>query len=138
MYYPLGTNSTNYIFPFDDILAPGSTPVVDTNGLIFELSGTGYTAAIAIYSGTAENPATPCTTSSDCVYWWGEYLTSPESEAGLYPGIPIAVNNAGFGDPLDDFILTPEPSSLLLFGTGILGFAAFMYRRWQTGQHWAA
>ena len=137
-YYPLGTNSSNYIFPFDDILTPGPKPVVDTNGLVFELSGTGYTAAIAIYSGTAENPGVACTTSSDCVYWWSEYLTSPDSLAGPYPGIPIAVNNAGLGDPLDDFSLSPEPSSLLLFGTGLLGLAAFLYRRRQTEQHRAA
>lgn len=134
MYYPPGSTSSAYIYPYDDILTPGSTQLVDTNGLLFELSGTGYEAAISIFSGTAENPGTPCTSSADCVYWWSEYSTSPASEADPYDGIPNAINNAGLGDPLDYFY-TPEPSSLFLFGTGILGLAFFLYRRKLIGQH---
>jgi hypothetical protein len=136
------TYNGNYVFPFDDILTPGSSPVVDnTGGLVFVLSGSGlngYEAAVAIYSGTAEDPTVPCTSSADCVYWWDLYWASPDVSGSPYYGIPIAENNNGYGDPLDAFYVSPEPSSLLLFGTGLLGLAAFLYRRRQTEQHRAA
>jgi len=141
MYFPPGSISSNYIFPYDDILTPGSMPVVDSSGgLLFELSGAGtngYEAVIAIYSGTAENPGNPCTSSADCVYWWDEYWASPTISGSPYYGVPNSFYDplGAYGDPLDKFILSPEPSSLLLFGTGLFGLAAFLYRRRQTGQH---
>ena len=132
-FYPYGSSlQTNYIFPFDDILTPGSTPVVDNNGgLLFEITSAGsyYGALIAIFSGDANNPAISGTT-----YWWDEYLASTVDEYPYY-GYPIAVNNGGYGDPLDNLYVSPEPSSLLLLSTGLLGLAAFLYRRRQTGQH---
>ncbi|HME56806.1 MAG TPA: PEP-CTERM sorting domain-containing protein [Terracidiphilus sp.] len=144
MYYPPGSNSSNFIFPYDDLLTPGSMPVVDNSGgILFELSGAGtngYEAGIAIYSGTAENPANPCTSSADCVYWWDEYWASPDISGDPYYGVPNSVYNpnGAYGDPLDKFFLSPEPSSLLMFGTGLFGLAAFLYRRRLTEQHRAA
>jgi hypothetical protein len=143
--YPYSLQSYYYAntfyFPFDGILTPGSVPVVDNNGLVFLLSDNnvgglgGYEAAISIYAGAAENPLTPCTSSADCVYWWDEFWASPDVLGSPYYGVPNAINDSGFGDPLDALYVSPEPSSFLLFGTGMLGFAAFLYRRRQTEQH---
>jgi hypothetical protein len=125
-FYP---NFAYYIFPFDDILTPESTPSVDNDGgLLFQITSPGsyFGALIALFSGNATDPAIPGTT-----YWWDEYLASAPDN-----GYPLG--NGGYGDPLDDFYVSPEPSSFLLLGTGLLGLAAFLYRRRQTGQHWAA
>jgi hypothetical protein len=136
MYFPPGSNATSDIFPFDDIVTPGSTPVVDNaGGILFELSGPGLNdseALIAIYSGDPNTPWIPGT-----AYWWDEYWASPDISGPPYYGVPNSYYdpNGAYGDPLDQFYVSPEPSSLFLLGTGMLSLAAFLYSRRQIGQH---
>jgi len=123
-YYP--TPPPNDYFAFDNVVTPQSTsPSVDQYGLLFQLAGTGTYAGgfIEFYSsGPSGSPN---------VIWWDLFWPS-DPNFDNDDGFPIGDNNGGYGVPLDNFSINPEPSSFLLFGTGLLGLAAFLYRRKQT------
>jgi hypothetical protein len=115
---------------FDNILAPGVSPYVDHNGIYISLSNG---EDLIIYSYTDSNKVT-----GD--YWnlyTGTAKTSgnpsgnPDNGSWLITGTG---NDGSGGDPID-LSISPEPSSFLLFGTGLLGLAAFVYCGRQTVQH---
>ncbi|MGA2352412.1 MAG: PEP-CTERM sorting domain-containing protein [Terracidiphilus sp.] len=95
----------DYLF-FDDILTSTVTsPYLDGNGILFNLSNGGV---VNIFS-------------FDGADYWTEYVN------GKF--LPATNNDAG-GDPVSfDLTPSPEPSSLLLLGSGLLGLTAFLYRR---------
>jgi PEP-CTERM motif len=84
---------------YDNLLTPGANPQLDGNGLIFEVDGTG----ISIWGNG----------SNDYALWEGNWAY-------------IVRNGASFdATPAP----TPEPSSLLLLGTGLLGLAFVAFRK---------
>jgi len=126
IYYPYGSDATTEDFQFDDVLALGTSPIIDEYGLLFSISGAGsYNGAVITFYTDGPN-------GSPSVIWWDLHLTGAPDY-----GWPIGANNGGLGDPLDYFYV-PEPSSFLLLVTGLLGLAAFLYRSRQTEQRRAA
>ncbi len=112
---------------FDNILTPGVFPYLDDNGIYISLSNG---EDLIIYSYTDSNDVT-------ADYWnvyTGTFPTSgnptgnPDKGIWLIPG--NGYDDSG-GNPID-LEISPEPSSFLIFGTGLLGLAAFVYRRRQT------
>jgi hypothetical protein len=110
---PGGTNQIGYLL-YDDLLSspPGAgNPFVDSNGLLFELASGIY---VNIFSGVqntvggAISPfAGPGTNTYDLF----------ESNGYTEPGELNLVH------------VTPEPGSLLLLGTGLLGLAMLVFRK---------
>jgi hypothetical protein len=98
-----GGNTVEFVF---------DTPltVVSDSGGNITLSGEG-TLALTGYLSTLANITITSTDSS------GEYGSGPESSADL----SLSINSLG--------IATPEPSSLLLLGTGLLGLAGVTFRK---------
>lgn len=98
---------------YDNIFIPGTAPYLDTNGLLFTLAGAG-------------NPLN------------GDLLTVFFSTVLPYNNVNVwdvafgtnqyLISNAAGGDPLS-LSQTPEPSSMLLFGTGLLCMAGFFFRK---------
>jgi PEP-CTERM motif len=90
-----------------------------------EISGTGYYLTLA--NATTVQPLEP-------VYW------DENSGVGCHsPGCPsIAYENTLGTIPSEDFTIgggsgggtTPEPGSILLFGSGVLGLAGLLRRKW--------
>jgi hypothetical protein len=97
---------------FDNLLNPGTSPYLDSYGIAFMVDGAIY----EIYAGSGASKGT--------LYWNevvdGAWLIDPVLSTG----------NGQGGDPL---VLTlnptPEPSSLLLLGTGLLLMAGFLFRK---------
>ncbi len=109
-----GNNDGSNAVYFDNQLTPGSTPFLDMNGIDFMLSNG---AIVEIFSDSGS-------------LWWnevagGQWLIDPDYDTD--------VNGQG-ADPLSMSISsTPEPSSLLLLGTGLLLMAGFLFRKAKPG-----
>jgi len=99
---------------FDNLLKPGTSPYLDDSGIAFMVDG----AIIEIFAGSGS--------SSGNLYWNevvnGAWLINPVANA--------EGGNGQGGDPLNlDISPTPEPSSLMLLGTGLLLMAGFLFRK---------
>jgi hypothetical protein len=101
-------------FTSDDIYYSGAGPHVDSYGLVFSLAGAG-------------------SLNGDLFGFWlnttpGIYYNSVLWDVANNTNDYSVIYNNEYGDPLD-ISETPEPSSLLLLGTGLLCMAGFLFRK---------
>lgn len=108
---------------FDNQLSPGYTQPLDDLGISF------FVPAL----GTNPNPANPYPGAVFNIYSDGDTLYWNEVVDGAWAIDPLT--GAG-GDPLNisiDYSSIPEPSSLLLLGTGLLLLAGIIFRQVRSG-----
>ena len=102
-------NSTFY-FTYDNILTPNAATPLDGNGLAFTADGVSYNIG---YAGLQ-----------------AEYLGIRANDINFdqhtYQGVPI---DFSITPTATTSAVTPEPSSIALLGTGILGMAGVLRRR---------
>jgi hypothetical protein len=118
----------NYCIPFDNILtnvAPGTSPTIDANGLLFQFTQGGQPVELTIWLDNVVGD--PYYNE----YIWNEFVGANGGGgygSGGYWVVPLTADNGQGGIPLD-MNIGPEPSSLMLLGTGLLCMAGFVFRK---------
>ncbi len=111
----------DYCIPFDNVLtnvAPGTSPTIDTNGLLFQFTEDGQNVELVIW---LDNVIGDPYYGDDI---WNEYVGVYQD--GGYWVIPLSTDDGEGGIPLG-ITIGPEPSSLLLLGTGLMCMAGFIF-----------
>jgi len=101
----------NDTFTYDDILDPGSSSIVDSNGILFQFANGEYFTAWS--SGPNSYLGEELTVTGGVGYWTVDPWVSPN-------GVPLEFGSG----PLNP---SPEPSSLMLLGTGLLFLAGLLF-----------
>ncbi len=99
---------------YDDSLSPQAPNYIDDLGILFLLPDGELIQIFFDGYGDAYNG----------YYVWNQYIHGPTEYSWL-------IQNDEFGDPLNALHVsqTPEPSSMLLLGTGLLCIAGFLFRK---------
>jgi hypothetical protein len=108
--YPTPATADGMVY--DDQYTPGTAPFVDDNGLEFALTGSGSLSGDDLEISYNDYAPT---------LYFGDDIWNVANADNV-----LLISNAAGGDPIS---FTPEPSSLLLMGTGLLCMAGFLFRR---------
>lgn len=109
-------------YPFDDVVTPNAAPYVTFNGILFDMSNGNI--AEFWWDGASDNAD-----------YWVEYNPTTnlwyDSSTNTWETLDAFFNDSFGENPLQnlDISYTPEPSSLLLLGTGLLCLAGFLFRK---------
>lgn len=102
-------------FNYDNILTPGGPHYLTYNGLLIALSNCGQNCGVELniaYDSVVGDP------------FYGDYIWAEYN----YVNDTWVITNSGSYLPLDlNITETPEPSSLMLLGTGLLCMAGFLF-----------
>jgi hypothetical protein len=107
---PPATYCIGFGFGYDNLLFPASTVQLDIQALLFTVQG--VPNPVNLY-GIADSPFPP--------YVDLTWELAPDGIHRLYTGIPVDLSITR---------VTPEPSAVLLFGSGLVALAGAMRRKW--------